>query len=120
MIDRTDPIDELHAAAAKLRDLATRTTTTLDRHEVQWTELTVSDTEARAKARPMVWSQYAASVHPGVGSALADWLDAEAAIWQAVETVTAEYGPKGLKVTTPLSTHDQALAVARQINGNAQ
>ncbi|MEU3851768.1 hypothetical protein [Streptomyces sp. NPDC029554] len=54
---------------------------------------------------------------PTTAHALAAWLRAEAAIWDAVETVKAEYGPKGLKVTTPLSTHDQALAVARAING---
>lgn len=65
---------ELRAAADKLRDLATRTTTTLDRHEVQWTDLTVSDTAAKAKARPMVWSQYAAAMNPALGLALADWL----------------------------------------------
>jgi len=46
----TSPAAELRAAAEKLRDLATRTNTTLERHEVQWTDLTVSDTAAKAKA----------------------------------------------------------------------
>lgn len=65
---------ELATAAEKLRSLATRTTTTLTRHEVQWTDLTVSDTAAQAKGRPMVWSQYAAAMGPTVGAAVADWL----------------------------------------------
>ncbi|MFI1928313.1 hypothetical protein [Streptomyces sp. NPDC020377] len=72
------PADQLRAAAAKLRDLATRTTTTLERHEVQWTDLTIGDTAAKAKARPMVWSQYAATMGPPVGLGLADLLDDQA------------------------------------------
>lgn len=74
----TTPADELRAAATKLRDLAARTTTTLERHDVQWTDLTVSDTEANAKGRPMVWSQYAATMHPGVGALLAELLETAA------------------------------------------
>lgn len=58
---------------------------------------------------------YIAAMHPGVGAALADWLDAEAAIWDAVQTMTEEYGPKGIKVSFGISTQGQALAVARQI-----
>lgn len=64
-----------------------------------------------------VWPDAAwiALMHPGVGEALAAWLDAEAAIYEAVETTAAEMGPQGLKVSVGLSTHDQALALADQI-----
>ncbi|MET8746380.1 hypothetical protein [Streptomyces sp. NPDC004728] len=55
--------------------------------------------------------------NPGLGNALADWLDKEAAIWDRIDSVAAEQGPKGLKVTVGLSTHNEALAVARQILG---
>lgn len=69
------PADELRAAAAALRDLATRTTITLERNETQWTDLTISDKAPRATPSPMVWSQYAAAMGPGAGNALADWLE---------------------------------------------
>jgi hypothetical protein len=100
---------ELRTAADKLRSLATRTTTTLERHEVQWTDLTVSDTAA--KARPMVWSQYAAAMHPGIGTLLAQLLEVEADVVAArtahdgTEDYAADYGTNHL------------LDIARLING---
>ena len=134
-----NPTDELRTAAEKLRSLATAATpgpwrqhdTHLGQYGYAATVLSGegNDTDLRAWLPSMsqepwdetrnVWpdAAYIATMHPGVGAALADWLDAEAAIWDAVETVKAEYGPKGLKVTTPLSTHAEALAVARAING---
>lgn len=103
--------DELRTAARTLHSLATRTTTTLERHDVQWTNLTVSDTAAQAKARPMVWSQYAAAIQPAVGAALAHLLEVEADV---VAARTAQDG-----------TEDYALDygsgylvdIARLING---
>lgn len=58
--------------ADKLRDLATRAQATLERHELQWTDLAV--TSGPVTVSPMVWSQYAAVMNPAVGLALADWL----------------------------------------------
>jgi hypothetical protein len=60
---------------------------------------------------------YIALMHPGVGLALADWLDREAAIWNDLETTKAELHPKGFKLTWGMSTHAEALAMARQILG---
>ena len=108
-----NPADELRTAARTLRDLATRTNTTLDRHEVQWTDLTVSDTAAQAKARPMVWSQYAAAMHPAVGVALAGRLDIEADI---VDARTAQDGTGEYAVD---AGGDHFLDIARLINGTA-
>ncbi|MCX5431902.1 hypothetical protein OHU11_30080 [Streptomyces sp. NBC_00257] len=62
-------------------------------------------------------AEYAAAMGPALGLALADWLDKEAAIWDHIDSVAAEQGPKGLKVAVGLSTHNEALAVARQILG---
>lgn len=128
----TTPVDELRAAADKLRStcnaaapgpwtiakvppytdplLMSRLHETPDDGDV----LIVGNIDVEPEDQAVVQL-----LHPGVGTALVDWLDAEAAIWAAMETVKAEYGPKGLKVTMPLSTHAQALAVARAINGAA-
>lgn len=59
-------------------------------------------------------------IHPGLAEPLGAWLEAEADGWDAVETIKAEMGPKGVKVSLPWSTHEQALKVARAINGGAR
>lgn len=40
-------------------------------------------------------ARYIATVHPGVGLALADWLDAEAGIYERLEAISMEVTPKG-------------------------
>ncbi|WP_405747727.1 hypothetical protein [Streptomyces canus] len=72
----TDAAQELRAAAAKIRDLATRTNITLERHELQWTDLTAW--AGPGTVSPMVWSQHAAVMSPAMGLALAAWLDSAA------------------------------------------
>lgn len=47
---------------------------------------------------------YIAAMGPAVGLALSAWLDREAEWWDAVT------------VSTPFSTHDQALVVTRAVN----
>ena len=47
--------------------------------------------------------------------AVADWLDAEAAIWEALLTMKAEVSPKGYSLTWGESTQPQAVAVARAV-----
>lgn len=106
--DVTGHAGELGTAADRLRDLATRTTTTLGRHEVDWADLTVSDTAADAKARPMVWSQYAAAMSPTVGAAVADWLGCLAMLNPAERGGDA-CGWCGA---------DHALTIARALNAN--
>lgn len=105
--DVTGHDGELGTAATRLRDLATRTATTLFRHEVEWTDLTVSDTAAQAKARPMVWSQYAAAMSPTVGAAVADWLGCLAML-DPSERGGDACGWCGV---------DHALTIARALNG---
>lgn len=58
-----------------------------------------------------------ALMHPGVGLALADWLEREGLIWQAIDDASAAQEETGVKVTVGLSTHAEALAVARQLLG---
>ncbi|WP_200309514.1 hypothetical protein [Streptomyces adelaidensis] len=99
----TSPTDELRTAATALRDLATRTRTTLERHELQWTDLTTW--AGPGQISPMVWSQYAAAMHPAVGGLLAELLE-----------TAADY------VADDSPTHPthlvHALAVARAVNGH--
>lgn len=120
------PASELRTAAEKIHHLAGvasagpwRTTGVGD---YGWTVSMPSSglsIEAEDSEQGAVDTDYIAAMHPGVGLAIADWLTREADLWDLVETVKAEYSPKGLSVTTPLSTHEQALAVARQLNGTA-
>ncbi|MGW6912522.1 hypothetical protein ACWGB8_01670 [Kitasatospora sp. NPDC054939] len=60
---------------------------------------------------------YIALMHPGVGLAVAAWLEREAEIWTACETAKAEVAPAGFKLSWGINTHDQALAVARAVLG---
>lgn len=53
---------------------------------------------------------------PAFVIAVARWLDREAQIWTALETAEAQLSPEGLKLSWPISTHPEALAVARSIN----
>ncbi|MGQ4350485.1 hypothetical protein [Streptomyces sp. SAS_275] len=102
----TNPADELRTAATTLRDLATRTATTLERHELQWADLTV--TSGPDRVSPMVWSQYAAALHPAVGAALA----------QALDETADSVGQEGGLVED--STTEALLDTARAINGSEQ
>lgn len=117
-----NPADELRTAAQTLRDLATAATpgpwrqhdTHLGQHGHTATVLSGerNTTELRAWLPTMshdywdetrnVWNDatYIAAMHPGVGKALADWLD-----WQASAVDEA-------RIAIPAA----ALAVARQIN----
>lgn len=110
--------DELRAAAVKLRDLATRTSTTLERHELQWTDLTAWAGPGRVS--PMVWSQYAAAVNPVVGLALAKLLDDVAELHEP-QTCDKHEGcdPLGCQwcgdEDTPCADVRNALAVARAL-----
>lgn len=125
------PADQLTAAAKLLRERATadyvtsgpwivheangflRVDNDRDTTRKAWTVKTGADLAEENRDT----AEYIALMHPGVGLALADWLDREAAIWNDLETTKAELGPKGLKLTWGLSTHAEALAVARQILG---
>ncbi|MFE9936356.1 hypothetical protein [Streptomyces hirsutus] len=117
----TTPIDELRTAAQTLMDLADIAREDLDTGDY-WKPYNSATAWRDGLTNGMggASGDLAAVFSPTTAHALATWLRAEAAIWDAVETVKAEYGPQGLKVTTPLSTHAQALAVARAINGGEQ
>ena len=107
------PAERLRQAASKIRDLATGANACLDRAELQWTDLTVSDTAYRATNSPMVWSHYAAAMHPGVGEALAGWLELEADVIAARQAQ-----PEGAEWAVDIGG-DHALALADQILGEA-
>ena len=115
------PADELKAAAEKLRALAAEASSA-PWNANQWGNVETAGYEEVAEVWPLqagpdINVNYIAAMHPGVGTALADWLDAEAAIWDAVQTMTEEYGPKGVKVSFGISTQEEALTVARTILG---
>lgn len=102
----TPAAEELRTAAQTLLNLATRTTVTLERQELQWTDLTVTGGPGRVS--PMVWSQYAATLHPTVGLALAKAL---------VETASSVEDEGGIIQD---STTEALLETARAINGGEQ
>ncbi|MEU8469549.1 hypothetical protein AB0F30_16775 [Streptomyces sp. NPDC029006] len=60
-----------------------------------------------ADAETPEFATYIAAMHPGVGTALADWLDAEAATWAGDEDHN--------RCTPQTCTSEAALAVARAI-----
>lgn len=121
------PADELRAAAATLRDLAQAATpgpwrqhdTHLGQYGYTATVLSGegNETDLRAWLPSMsqepwdesrnAWSDaaYIAAMHPGVGAALADWLDETAGQLDALPFPV---------------THATALATARAINGGPQ
>ncbi|PSK57038.1 hypothetical protein B0E38_02569 [Streptomyces sp. 111WW2] len=130
----TTPIEELRTAAGSLRKLVADLPTT-GWGDRPWHVEECSDTDGMspcpcivaqgeyrefdqpqepliqyvADAETVQHGAYIAVMHPGVGTALADWLDATAA---------------ALEKHAPAQWHarlePQALAVARQINGGAQ
>lgn len=112
----TTPADELRAAADKLRALAS-TATDGPWHQKGigdegWTVTSanrfIAETEDSEKGRAD--ADWIATMHPGVGNALADWLDLFA---------NTEFDPEATIQVTDRS-HECALAVARAINGTEQ
>lgn len=121
----TTPADELRTAAETLRKLATDATpgpwrqhdTHLGQYGYTATVLSGegNDTDLRAWLPSMshepwdetrnAWpdAMYIAAMHPGVGAALADWLES----WTGIDLYEAGALPEDAK---------HALAVARQIN----
>ncbi|WP_329390140.1 hypothetical protein [Streptomyces sp. NBC_01716] len=107
----TSPADELRTAAALLRARATTATPS------PWTQTGIGDfgwyidgpgIETADSDQGRADADYIALMHPGVGAALADWLDRMADANEAANDWTF-----GLIATLNL----EALAVARQING---
>lgn len=129
----TAPADELRAAAETLRDLAKAATPgpwrQHDTHLGQYGHTATvlsgegNDTDLRAWLPTMsqeswdetrnVWADgaYIAVAHPGVGSALADWLDVAAEHCRG-HYLCCDNGPCS-------ETAKPALAVARALNGSA-
>lgn len=114
----TTPADELRTAAERLRRLAATATPgpwegVVDDHgrgEVDasvWADsINYYITEkVSSGARHQADAHYIAAMHPGVGAALADWLQSEA------ELLANDDFP---------AIHAHALAVARAINGGGQ
>jgi hypothetical protein len=121
--------DELRAAATKLRELATAATPgpwrDHDTHLGQYGHTATvlsgkgNSTDLRAWLPSMsqeswdqtrnVWADagYIATMHPGVGAALADWLDS----WTGIDLYEAGSLPEDAR---------HALAVARAINGTPE
>lgn len=126
MPDQT-PADVLRAAATKLNELASRTTGSGNpwrlakgipndsvRTAVGWEIAYGSDTGDL---------RYIAAMHPGVGSALADWLEEEAHRYDAAVTAADNVfhddpaGRDAFLTTGPGTPSENALTVARQILG---
>lgn len=110
----TTPADELRTAAEKLRELAAKATAGICpdwiysavRHVARNCQIECSHDDHQDWGQPE-WDRYAdspyiAAMHPGVGLALADWLESAA--------VDAEQ----------IGPDPRALAVARAINGGQQ
>ncbi|MEW1895950.1 hypothetical protein [Streptomyces albidoflavus] len=125
------PADTLRAAVDRLRELADAAP------EPPWTEDGVGDIgfgvamgggrgvdtgddgpDGRAVA------QYIAAMHPGVGNALAAWLEAAARYYEAGVTAAADVfrddpaGRDRFLTTGPGAPSPHAIAVARQILGS--
>ncbi|MFE6080008.1 hypothetical protein [Streptomyces virginiae] len=112
------PADELHAAADKLRTTArdaereSPSPWRLDRDVVRCND---GGIVADASGEPNHAGDlpYIAAMHPGVGAALADWLDAAAVHVRAGYVCCDNGAHRCYESATP-----QALAVARQILGS--
>ncbi|CAL9647524.1 hypothetical protein [Streptomyces sp. enrichment culture] len=107
----TTPAQELRTAANKIRTLAKAISTPDERDQVfhaDGTDVTQGCTGRYdvATTQTTELADYIAAMHPGVGTALADWLDATAA------TLDANTHPGWQDTVAPHS-----LAVARAING---
>ncbi len=106
----TTPADELATAAETLRTLAKSTTG----NEQPWRYAKSSpDSSVRtatgwevAYGQDQANLRYIAAMHPGVGAALAAWLES----WTGIEMYEAHALPEDAR---------HALAVARQINAHA-
>lgn len=118
------PADELRAAVATLRKLASKATPGIwwaeelppnehHAHPAHWVKTEHEDGDncvSSVVVADCPWRQadaeLIAAMHPGVGAALADWLEAEAA---RTERMHEAYG-------ATIYRSKEALAVARQIN----
>lgn len=139
----SSPADEIRTAAERLRTLATAATPgpwrQHDTHLGQYGHTATvlsgerNDTELRAWLPTMsqeswdetrnVWADaaYIAAMHPGVGTALADWLEDAAHAYDAAVTAAASVyanDPAAAEafLTTGPGAQPHALAVARAIN----
>jgi len=109
----TTPADELRAAAVVLRRLADAVSAPDPRDQAFHAE----DTDLTQGRSPGMYdvattqtpelAAYIAAMHPGVGAALADLLETEAATWAGDEVHS--------QCSVQLCTLEAALAVARQI-----
>lgn len=76
--------------------------------------------------QPKTHAAYIAVMHPGVGAALADWLDQAARYYEAgVQAAAGVFrddpaGREAFLTTGPGAPSEHALAVARQINAAAR
>ncbi|MFE1109674.1 hypothetical protein ACFW5U_27825 [Streptomyces rochei] len=105
-----NPADELRTAAEKIRTLSKAISAPDERDQVfhaEGTDVTQGRTGLYdvATTQTTELADYIAAMHPGVGTALADWLDFEADLITRVPGAELR-GRSG-----------HALAVARQING---
>lgn len=111
----TTPAAELRAAATKLRRLTADFGTPSESFLIddRDPEVLVSPTGAVfARAYAPVIADYMAAMGPGVGAALADWLDGTAATIEAVVRKHEDAASETSHWVAP------ALAVARQILGS--
>ena len=116
----TTPADELRTAATRLRERANAATPgpwsadssipyghrVGSSDETNWVAWTGEHGEDGSEAD----ARFIAAMHPGVGAALADWLD--------IAVMYAEKWPPDLQTNSPF--RQGALVVARAINGGAQ
>jgi hypothetical protein len=110
----TTPAEELRTAAEKLRSLVAAVDQDMATNPY-W-----SSSEHPPHAYPTLYARgvdgglggpagaFAAAMHPGVGAALADWLDYEAGLIELMGRAAATRGRT-----------EHVLAVARAINGTA-
>jgi hypothetical protein len=75
----------------------------------------VAATGPASDPQSMADAAWIATMHPLVGEVLATWLEREAEIWDALETAKVELAPTGFKLSWGISTHTEALAVARTL-----
>ncbi|RSS11375.1 hypothetical protein [Streptomyces sp. WAC08401] len=106
-----NPADELRTAAEKIRTLSKAISAPDERDQVfhaEGTDVTQGRTGLYdvATTQTTELADYIAAMHPGVGTALADWLES----WTGIEMYEAHALPEDAR---------HALAVARQINGTA-
>ena len=106
-----NPADELRTAAEKIRTLSKAISAPDERDQVfhaEGTDVTQGRTGLYdvATTQTTELADYIAAMHPGVGTALAAWLES----WTGIEMYEAHALPEDAR---------HALAVARAINGSA-